>query len=191
MTVLTRRETTTPRTHYAAHAVNPKRDLSGFAPAGELPSPPAPPVPSRSPAVQDRPPTATMPPPQRSKPRAQPAAPSPSASPARSGRQRICVSLTAQTSELLTSLSEQRGCWKVQLIVEALHRWESDLRSKPAEATRFRRRRTSTLAPFVMDLTVPELKKLDALALAAGYSRSALVRQLIVAEGELAPSATL
>ena len=59
------------------------------------------------------------------------------------------------------------------------------------EATRFRRRRTSTLAPFVMDLTVPELKKLDALALAAGYSRSALVRQLIVEEGELAPSATL
>lgn len=112
----------------------------------------------------------------------------------RPGRKRICVSLTLETSEQLAALAHARRSWKVEVVLEALANWDEQLRagSEPGERTRFRRRRSSTPTPFVMDLTPEELQRLDALAKAVGSSRSALVRQLVLLEAaaSLEPAAT-
>jgi hypothetical protein len=100
------------------------------------------------------------------------------------------VSLTLEASEQLAALAQARRSWKVEVILESLARWDDHLRDDEASAerTRFRRRRSSTPTPFVMDLTPAELQRLDDLAKAVGSSRSALVRQLILLEASSSPN---
>jgi hypothetical protein len=78
------------------------------------------------------------------------------------------------------------------VILESLAHWDGELRDGGGEAeqARFRRRRSSTPTPFVMDLTPEELRRLDDLAQAVGSSRSALVRQLILLEAAAAAAAS-
>ena len=187
--------------------MSPKRDLSGFAAPGGLPDPPPPPASAgpAAPAVDSIIDVRTRPPavpdaadPQRATPasarirgaRRSAAAPAPApavvAPKGRPGRQRICVSLTLETYEQLARLADDRDCWKVELVVEALGKWETQLQGSAADGTagRFRRRRSSTPTPYVMDLTPDELARLDGLATTVSLSRSALVRRLIVLEAE-------
>ena len=76
----------------------------------------------------------------------------------------------------------------MELVLDALGRWEQALaaREGAAPTSRFRRRRSSTPTPYVMDLTPDELARLDGLARSVGLNRSALVRQLILLESEQA-----
>ncbi|MPY92152.1 MAG: ribbon-helix-helix protein, CopG family [Acidimicrobiia bacterium] len=194
-----------------------KRDLSGFADPGGLPAPPPPPAvspavvaPAPDRAVPEAPPGGDA---QASGAPGSGEGPAPPAAPpgrgsrgarsgggrsgrkggsGRPGRKRICVSLTLEASEQLAGLAQARRSWKVEVILEALDRWDSPLREGQGngERARFRRRRSSTPTPFVMDLTPGELGQLDELAAAVGTSRSALVRQLILLEATAAATAT-
>ena len=167
--------------------MSPKRDFSGFAALGGLPNPPPSPAASSPAAVSAAPPTSARP--RRSGGATAPVKET-SAPKGRPGRQRICVSLTLETYELLAAAADARDCWKVELIIAALARWEEPLRSSAVatETSRFRRRRSSTPTPYVMDLTRDELARIDGLAKAASLSRSALVRQLILLEDEPLPA---
>ena len=167
--------------------MSPKRDLSGFAAPGGLPEPPPPPAsapanggapwpqntPSPAPPIAnrrtarpnsaDRTAAPTVP---RTAPETTADAAPVVAPKGRPGRRRICVSLTLETYEQLAELADARDCWKVELVVEALGRWETLLKTRLAGSTpgRFRRRRSSTPTPYVMDLTPDELARLDGLA---------------------------
>lgn len=111
----------------------------------------------------------------------------PSAPKNRPERHRVCVSLTAETHDALRRLASARDCWKVEVILDGLERWDADLRAKAAQAgsgRRRRRRRGANPTPYVMDLTADELERLDDLAIISAPSRSALVRRLIELEAE-------
>jgi hypothetical protein len=202
----------------ASAPVSPKRDLSGFAAPGGMPAPPPPPVvapavvgptPEAPPKAHNGPATApagtagtagaaTTAPVARAARAAKPgrstAAPAKATGRGggRPGRRRICVSLTIETSAQLAALAQARRSWKVEVVLEALAHWDARLRDghESGERTRFRRRRSSTPTPFVMDLTPDELDRLDELARAVGSSRSALVRQLILLEAASLPGDT-
>ncbi len=183
-----------------------KRDLSGFAAPGGLPAPPPPPpaapavapvaegarahpvpAPDAAPRPTARTPrsNATRSPAEGRRPdtKADSKADAKRVGGGRPGRRRICVSLTLDASDQLSGLAQDRRSWKVEVILEALHNWEERLRDRqePGPA-RFRRRRSATPTPFVMDLTPGELDRLDGLAQTVGLSRSALVRRLIELE---------
>lgn len=170
----------------ASAAVSPKRDLTGFAPPGGMPPPPPLPVaaPGTAPKREERSEDAPREPAARGGRSTRASGTSARRGGGRPGRRRICVSLTLEASEQLAALAQARHSWKVEVILESLARWDDHLRSDEpgGERTRFRRRRSSTPTPFVMDLTPEELQRLDDLAKALGSSRSALVRQLILLE---------
>lgn len=143
------------------------RDLSGFSAPPGLPDPPTP-VADTSNAAKPR------------VKRRQPSAPK-----NRPERHRVCVSLTAETHDALRRLATARDCWKVEVILDGLERWDAELRASAAEngsGRRRRRRRGSNPTPYVMDLTSEELDRLDDLAIISAPSRSALVRRLIELE---------
>lgn len=76
--------------------------------------------------------------------------------------------------------------------MNGLRQWADALTemNQPTEPNRFRRKRSSTPTPFVMDLTPDELSRLDDLARRSGLSRSALVRRLIQLEATQSPPAS-
>lgn len=165
-----------------------KRDLSGFAAPSGLPKPPP-----RPPAAKTAAPKPKAKPAGTSTKAAAPAAkaaPKQKATPVatrqRPERQRVCVSLTAETHDALRELADSRNCYKVDVILEGLDRWETDLTEPSTEGRsrrrRRRQRRGSNPTPYVMDLETGDLGRIDALVSGVAPSRSALIRLLIALE---------
>ncbi len=158
------------------------RDLSAFSKRAITvppPPPPAPVAPQELKAAPDKQKT-TKGRPSTSEPQARPG---PVGKPPR--RIKVGVSVPATLHGQLRTATEERSCFKADVVLDALDAHAERLRQEDEERPRTRsgrRRRVVDATPCELYLTEAERQSVDELAAAVGESRSAVVTRLLERE---------
>ena len=163
------------------------RDLTGFAKRSvAVPAPPPPPAPASSPAAQP-PPAQTS---QENRPRQR-------STPSKAGKSqvdkaprriKVGVSLPAKLHGQLRAATEERLCFKADVVLDAFDAFGGQLRQEHKESAQGRRARAGRRRRVVdgtaceLYVTEDERLSLDQLAAEVGESRSALVTRLLELE---------
>lgn len=166
------------------------RDLSAFSKRAITvpPPPPPPPVPASAPPT----PQELKVPSDKQEAKDRRRSPGPQARPEPVGkpprRIKVGVSVPATLHGQLRTATEERSCFKADVVLDALDaqaerlRQEHEERSRGGRTRSGRRRRVVDATPCELYLTEAERRSVDELAAAVGESRSAVVTRLLELE---------